>query len=155
MTEGVTKLRVGGLNVRTLSIAGTYCDADRFTARLPEYLYAFRKQHLDMVVLLETRVPSKDTFVQGDYVCICSGLRELENEKSEKKRRKREDGVMIAVKKEWEDSITHIEKVSHCIMWIAGCFDGVSMAFLGHHAPTQAITDAEMRSTDGASLSIL
>ena len=133
----VLALRIGSLNVRTLGEVGVNKSdvIDKTIARLPIYLAEFRKQGVAVCLLQECRVRGPVDINMEGYKVFFSNIPEGI----------RRYGVGIAIKQEWGDMVNDWKFVNSRIMWIAGCFDGVYMAFICHYAPTMDISNQELR----------
>jgi hypothetical protein len=129
--------RVGTLNVRTLGEEGVgrVDDVAKTVARLPLYLEEFSRQNLKVCFLQECRVRGPvETHMEG-YCCFFSNVPEGP----------RHHGVGIVMKKDWAEMVTAWKYISGRIMWVAGCFEGVNMAFICHYAPTMATSYLELK----------
>ena len=127
-------MKIGCINVRTLG--GTFSeggnrDMKDELKKLPVFLYEFGRLSLQIIVMSETRTEEQKVCMHG-YTCFFS---DMPQGKGDGKIR-RIHGVGIMVCDEWVGQVSRVVKVNERIMWIAGEFQGVYMAFIAAYAPT-------------------
>ena len=136
------RFRLGTLNVRTLgdSALNSVDEGNQVIARLPLFVEQLKLANVAICCLQECRIPEVCIIESVEhYVVFCSS--------ANTDGRGRNHGVGIALKKERRENVQLWRIISPRLAVLAGCFEGIKIVIICHHALTMATGDRELSLT--------